>query len=89
MFAGSWIILGWILLGPVAFAGYMSLIILFISSAVSSGKSKVLTFTLVWFLILIMFGWFLYSAIMFLTALEFFDELLELPAVLGGIPDEF
>ena len=36
-----------------------------------------------------MFGWFLYSAIMFLTALEFFDELLELPAVLGGIPDEF
>ena len=56
MFAGSWIILGGILLEPVSFAGYMSLIILFISSAVSSGKSKVLTFTLVWFLILIMFG---------------------------------
>ena len=26
---------------------------------------------------------------MFLTALELFHELLELPAVLGGIPDEF
>ena len=62
--------------------GYMSLMILSISSAVACGKSKVLAFTFDWFLILVMVGLFLYSLIMFLTVLE------SSPVVLGGIPGE-
>ena len=54
IFAESLTILGGILSGPLAIFGFMSLIILFISSAVACGKSKVFRF--VWFLILIMFG---------------------------------
>ena len=34
-------------------------------------------------------GWFLYSSIMFLTVLGSSNGLLEFPAVLGGIPDDF
>ena len=89
MLAESLLILGGILLGPVAFFGSMAFIILFISSAVACRKSKVLTFRFVSFLILIILGWFLYSSIMFLTVLESFNGLLGLPVVLGIIPDEF
>ena len=54
MFAESLVILGEILSGPVAFFGFMSLMILFISAAVACRKSKVLTFKFVWFSILVM-----------------------------------
>ena len=80
---------GWNLIKTSSFLGFMSLIILFISSAVACGKSKALAFRFVWFLILIMLGWFLYTSIMFLSVLEFSNGLLGFPAVLGGIPDEF
>ena len=44
MLAESLIILEGILSGPAAFFGFLSLTILFISSAVACEKSKVLTF---------------------------------------------
>ena len=45
--AENLIILVGILSGPVAFVGFMSLIVIFISSAVVCEKSKVLTFRFV------------------------------------------
>ena len=87
MFAESLIILGKILSGLVSFFGFMYLVILFIFSAAVCGKSKVLTFRFVWFLILIMFRRFLYSSIMLLTVLESSNGLLRFPV--GRMPNEF
>ena len=47
MFAKSLIILGGILSEPIAFFGFVSLIILVITSTIACGKSKVLTFRFV------------------------------------------
>ena len=89
MFDESLIILDVILSESVAFFGFMYLVILFIPSAVACGKTKMLRFRFVWFLILLILARFLYSSIMFLTVLESPIGLLGFPVVLGGIADEF
>ena len=54
MFADSFTIFGGILSGPVAFFGFVFLIILFISSIFAVGMSNIVAGESMWFLMFIM-----------------------------------
>ena len=60
MFADSFTIFGGILSGPVAFLGFMFLIILIISSIFAVGMSNLITGESMWFLMLFFYVDFIY-----------------------------
>ena len=89
MVAISLTIFGGILSGPVAFLGFMFLIILFISSVFAVGMSNLIAGESIWCLMFIMLLWFSYYFMIFFIVVLSSVGLLRFSWMTGGTRDVF